>query len=128
MGFEGIPEWLVLLVGITGIIGGLAMLVKWLTRTVKTTWQSNGRNGNGVDHAAPARTCPMDSGFVTAQLTNCESSREQAAVRDQQMLMLLQQILGELQAIRAHEHDILQGMTTLLERTQADGFHVRGTR
>ena len=60
----------------------------------------------------------MDSGFVTSQLTNCENSREQAAMRDQQMLALLQQILAELQAIRTHEHDILKGITILQERNR----------
>ena len=100
MGLEALPEWAILLVGIAGLLGAGAMFTQWVVRTVKTSWYSNGNGVKSTASSVQGRSCPMDSSFVTTQLTNCEASREQAAVRDQEMLSLLKQILGELQAIR----------------------------
>ncbi len=94
------------------------MLVRWFTRTIKASWESNGKSVHAPPPSVVDRACPMDSGFVTTQLTSCETSREQAAVRDQQMLTLLQQILAELQAIRTQQQEILQDLAVLMERSR----------
>jgi len=119
MGLEVLPDWLIFTVAVSGIIGCGTMVVRWLVGTIKSAWQPSGRGSNGSGASVSPKSCPLDAGFINSQLNNCEASREQAAMRDQQMLALLQQILNELQAIRAHEHDILQGITILLERNRA---------
>lgn len=118
MALETLPDWFLLAIAIAGIIGGISMFVRWFTRTIKTTWESNGKAAAAPTTDGGIRACPMDSGFVTSQLTSCETSREQAAVRDQQMLTLLQQILAELQGIRSQQQEILKGITILLERNR----------
>ena len=119
MGPDVLPEWFLLAIAIAGIIGGVSMFVQWITRNVKASWQSGSRNGNGATHPSPPKSCPLDSGFVNSQLTSCEASREQSAMRDQEMLSLLRQILGVLQAIQKDNHEIQRGITLLLDRTEA---------
>jgi hypothetical protein len=111
---ETLPTWLALILVAGGIIGAGAMIIRWITMTIRSSWVNGNGNGNG------RYKCPVDTNFLSSQLTGCEASREQAAARDQQMLSLLKQILEELRSQRSDWRKVQNDITILLDRQSRD--------
>lgn len=116
MGEDVFPAWVLWLVAVTGFAGGAAMVIQFVTHHVKNSWggNSNGRKNNR--EIGGGFVCPVDTGHLTGQLSECHNHREAAAERDARMLSMLDQIIQELRGLRQDTRDLHGDMRVLKDR------------
>ena len=116
---EVFPMWVVWLIAVTGAAGAVAMLIQFVIYHIRKSWPPNGKNGNGYN--GNRFVCPVDTGHLTGQLTECHNHRELAAERDARMISMLKQLLEEVRGLRSDWRELHADIRVLKDRTERGG-------
>ena len=112
---DTLPSWVLWIVAVTGVIGAASMTIQFGVYQIRKHWPNgNGRNGS---KAMPV-ICPVDTGQLTGQLTECHNHREAAAERDARMLSMLKQLIDEVRGLRSDWKTLHSDIIVLKDRSE----------
>ena len=117
MELEGVfPAWVLWLIAVTTVAGASTFVIQFIVHQIKDSWgNGNGRKNDRVIGNG-GFVCPVDTGHLTGQLSECHNHREAAAERDARMLSMLDQIIQELRGLRQDTRDLHSDMRVLKDR------------